>query len=207
MVFSCRILLLSLFFYLFISSHAYAAKATTILLFGDSIVAGYGLPKRDTLSERMQKLLAENKVTVVNGGISGDTTTGGKSRLAWTIEKYKPDIVILALGGNDMLRGISPKLVSNNLEYMLNILKSKNIITILQAVKAAPNMGRSYVNEFDNIYPQLANKYDVILYPFFLSKTYANPKLMLPDGIHPNEKGIELIAEDLVKFIMEKKIL
>jgi acyl-CoA thioesterase-1 len=187
-------------------SHSYAKDTISILLFGDSIVAGYGLSAKESLAYCLQNILDAKglKVKVINGGISGNTTNEGKNRLIKTLDQYKPNLVVLALGGNDMLRGIAPNVVKENLDSMLNILNERKIATIFQEVFAPIHMGIEYANEFNKAYEELAEKYKLPLYPFFLKKIYSNPSLMQSDGIHPSAKGIEIIAEDLAMHLYDE---
>lgn len=187
-------------------SHAQEKTATTILLFGDSITAGYGLAPEDVLSAQLQKSFAEKhyNINVINGGISGDTTSGGLSRLEWTIKKHHPDIVFIALGGNDVLRGISPKITYSNLDAMLALLKTNNIPAILSAVQAPSNLGVEYARNFNQIYPDLAAKYKVPLYPFLLHNIFGNATLMQSDGIHPTALGVKDIAQELAPYLAAK---
>ena len=190
-------------------SHAASKDSTTILLFGDSIVAGYGLANDQTLAVNMKKELDKDgrDVKVINGGVSGDTTSDGLNRLEWTLNQYKPDIVIVALGANDMLRGISPQITKTNLDAMLNILKNKKIKTLLTSVQASVNMGLEYRKAFNDIYPDLAKKYNIKLYPFLLEGLYGHPDLMQSDSIHPNSKGAEEIAKKLILLLIQNKDL
>lgn len=203
-----RILLLSAAIFTQGIYHA-QARETTILLFGDSIIAGYGVAEEESVPARLQAVLLEkNKgVKVVNGGVSGDTTGGGRNRLAWTLDKYHPDLVILALGGNDMLRGISPNITRENVFAMLEQLKRLKITTILTAVKAPNNLGPAYRGQFDNIYTEAAKNYSVPLYPFLLTDTYGKNELMQPDGIHPNARGAGLIAKNLAEYLVRNKYI
>lgn len=141
-------------------------------------------------------------INVINGGVSGDTTTGGRNRIKWSLDNYKPDIVILAIGGNDALRGISPDIVYDNLNVMLHLLKSRDIKIVLSSVSAPANMGELYNNKFNTIYVDLANKYKVNLYPFLLQEIFGNPSFMQADGIHPNAKGVEFIANALTDYLI-----
>lgn len=190
-------------FYSVQTSNVYAKDSTKILIFGDSIVAGYGLPQGQDFPTVLEKLLIEKKhnVKVVNAGISGDTTTGGRNRLDWTLEQNKPDVVIVALGGNDMLRGLDPKVTKENVEDILKKLKEAKIKTVLSGVNAPLNFGFAYSNEFNKIYPDLADKYDVPIYPFLLKDIYGNAKYMQADGIHPNAAGAIDIASKLADYI------
>jgi acyl-CoA thioesterase-1 len=179
---------------LLISQPAYADKKVIVVL-GDSLVAGYGLAPGEAFPEQLDKLLKTkgHDVDVVNAGVSGDTTADGLARLDWSLGD-KTDAVILELGANDALRGISPKVTAENLEKIVAKLRQRNIEILLAGMKAPPNMGNEYVNEFDAIYPNLAKKYDLIFYPFFLQGVVANPQLNQADGMHPTAQGIVKIT-------------
>lgn len=190
-------------------SHVKAKTATSILLFGDSIIAGYGLSEEDSLSFQVENLLREDgyNVEVINGGVSGDTTSSGRSRLEWTLKKHHPDIVLLALGGNDVLRGFSPDITKQNLDAMLSILKANNVRVIFSRVHAPLNLGLEYKQKFDSLYSDLADKYDLKLYPFLLENTFGNKALMQNDQIHPSADGVKVIAKDLsehLKVLLKK---
>jgi acyl-CoA thioesterase-1 len=174
-----------------------------LLIFGDSITAGYGLANGEDFPAILEQKLKEegHKVKVINAGISGDTTTGGRNRLDWTLEQNKPDIVVLALGGNDMLRGVSPSVTRDNVDVMLKTLQDKKIKTLLTEVSAPLNFGIAYGKDFNKIYPELAKKYKVETYPFLLKEVYGKSKYMQADGIHPNAEGAKKIAEDLAEFL------
>lgn len=186
-----------------ILSPVHASATSRILIFGDSLVAGYGLLPKEALPVRVEALLKEDgyNVTVFNGGVSGDTTSGGRSRLGWTLDKSKPELVVLALGGNDLLRAIPPSTTKANLEAMLKVLQQQKLPVVLVAVSAPLNLGSRFAGQFNTIYPDLAKQYRAKLYPFFLEKVYGKRDLMLGDGVHPNAKGVEVIAGDLAEFI------
>ena len=186
-----------------------SALAASILLFGDSIVAGYGLPAETAMSVQLQRILAEKgtDVTVINGGVSGDTTTGGRNRLEWMLNKYKPDAMILALGGNDLLQGVDPTVTRENIHAMLKTARENRIPTALVAVRAPLNYGLDYAKKFDAIFPELARQYSIPLHPFFLESVYGKPAFMQADGIHPNAKGAELISQELALFLMKEGLL
>jgi len=189
------------------STGAAADEGKTIIGFGDSLMAGYGLNQPDSFTVQLQaKLKAEGlDVHVINAGVSGDTTTGGKSRLAWTIDGQpkKPDLVILELGANDALRGISPSLTRKNLDWMLAQLKQRGIPVLLAGMMAPPNMGSDYGSEFNAIYPDLAKKYGVAFYPFFLDGVAADPSLNQGDGMHPNPKGVKIIVGKIAPYVVK----
>ena len=171
---------------------AVRAEPYQIVGFGDSLMAGYGLPPGEGFTEKLQAALnAEgHDVIVANAGVSGDTSSGGLSRLDWSV----PDgtgLVLLELGANDMLRGIDPALTRANLDSMLTRLADRKIPVLLIGMRAAPNLGPDYQKAFDAIFPGLAAKFDVPLYPFFLEGVAADPSLLLDDGMHPNAAGID----------------
>lgn len=186
-------------------SHANGETATKILLFGDSIVAGYDLPEDDSLAVQLEQSLKEDNhtVQVINGGVSGDTTSSGRSRLSWLLTKHQPDIVLLALGGNDVLRGFSPDITKENLDAMLGLLKEGDVDIMFSKVQAPQNLGDEYKKQFDAIYTDLAAKYDIKLYPFLLENTFGNKALMQQDQIHPNKEGVAIIAQDIKQHLKD----
>lgn len=183
---------------------ARAADAGTIriLAFGDSLVAGYGLPRGAGLPGQLQKALRAKgwPVTVINAGVSGDTTAGGLARLAWSLAD-KPDIVIVALGANDMLRGVDPADSRANLDEMLQTLKRRGLPVLLAGMYAQRNLGPEYREAFEAIYPQLAEKHDVALMPFLLEDVAMQPALNQADGIHPNAAGVDVIVGNMLPFL------
>ncbi|MER8478264.1 arylesterase [Mesorhizobium sp. M0199] len=182
------------------------AEPFTIVGFGDSLMAGYGLGPGQGFTEKLQAALRAKgyDVTVANAGVSGDTTSGGLSRLDWSV----PDgtqLVILELGANDMLRGVSPAIAEKNLDAMLAKLKQRKIAVLLAGMRAAPNLGADYQNAFDATFPRLAEKYGVPLYPFFLEGIAGQSVLQLEDGLHPNARGVDRIVEGILPSV-EKTI-
>jgi len=179
-------------------SAAEVADARLVVAFGDSLYAGYGVLPQESFPARLQKALVARGVpaTVRNAGVSGDTSSAGLRRLAFTLDglERKPDLVMVNLGGNDMLRGIDPKETRANLTAICEELKRRGIPILLTGMIAAPNMGRDYADRFNSIYPDLAKRYDATLYPFFLDGVVTERALMLPDSIHPNPKGIDAIV-------------
>ena len=141
-------------------------------------------------------------VVIINAGVSGDTSQGGRARLAWALGD-KPDFVIVELGANDALRGINPRHVYDNLDAIMAMLREKDIPIFLAGMMAPRNLGDEYAKEFDAIYPALQKKYDVPLYPFFLQGVLGDPSLTLPDGIHPSAKGVDLIVENIMPQIAD----
>ena len=172
-----------------------------IVLFGDSLISGYGLEKRFHLSTILEKRLNEAgfNVKVINASVSGDTTSGGLNRLNWLLEQKDIDILILCLGANDMLRGIKPSLIKKNLNKILEILQEKNITVLLAGMLSQETLGEDYKNKFDKIYPELAKKFQVSFLPFLLDGVALNAELNLNDGKHPNHKGIKIISKNLEK--------
>lgn len=172
--------------------------------FGDSLMAGYQLPTGTGFTDQLQKALGDAgyDVTIANAGVSGDTTSGGLARIDWSVPATT-DFVILELGGNDALRGISPDITKDNLDQMIVNLQKRDIDVILVGILAPPNMGDDYGKSFNPIYDELAQKHGVPLYPFFLEGVIPNPGLMLDDGIHPNEEGVEVMVKNFMPFITQ----
>ena len=182
------------------------AETFTVVGFGDSLMAGFSLGPGEGFTDKLQAALRAkgHDVTIANAGVSGDTTSGGLARLDWSV----PDgtrLVILELGANDMLRGVSPNITQKNLDEMLAKLKARKIAVLLAGMRAAPNLGADYQTAFDAIYPKLAAKYDVPLYPFFLDGVAGQPGLQLEDGLHPNPKGVDAMVERILPTV-EKAI-
>jgi acyl-CoA thioesterase-1 len=175
-----------------------AAAPLRILAFGDSLTAGYGLAPAEAFPVRLQARLAAAGIAanVINGGVSGDTTAGGLSRLDWSLGDH-PDLVLVELGANDALRGIDPKLTYDNLDKILAKLAQSGAKVMLLGMRAPANWGRDYQQQFDAIYPGLAEKYHVPLYPFFLDGVALDPALNQGDGLHPNARGVEIIVARL----------
>lgn len=186
----------------FISPVNACTEPVRILAFGDSLTAGYGLAKEDSYPVRLEDALNQrgNLVEVTNAGVSGDTTSGGLSRLGWALSP-KPDIVILELGANDGMRGIDPATTKANLDIMIMRMRKQGITVLLTGMLAPPNLGKDYGAEFQAIYPNLAAKYDVALYPFFLDGVAAQPHLNQDDAIHPNADGIGVLVDKLTPVV------
>ncbi|HWB48224.1 MAG TPA: arylesterase [Stellaceae bacterium] len=179
-----------------------SARVPEILAFGDSLTAGLGLPASEAFPARLQARLEGEGVDVkiVNAGVSGDTTTDGLARLDWALAD-KPDFVILALGANDALRGIDPKIVRANLDKMIEKIQAAGAKILLLGMLAPANWGADYARAFDNIYPELAKAHGVALYPFFLDGVALDPKLNQPDGLHPNERGVAVMVERIAPLV------
>jgi acyl-CoA thioesterase I len=170
-----------------------------VLVFGDSIAAGFGLAIEDGLTGQLQRALGEAgyDALVLNGGVSGDTTAGGLARVAWTLTP-QIDVVILVLGGNDALRGLTPKQSEDNLDKLLAALKERQVKILLTGMRAPPNLGPDYAASFEPMYGRLAQRHKIALYPFILEGVAADPDLNQDDGIHPNAKGVAIIVAELV---------
>ncbi|WP_077146855.1 arylesterase [Sphingopyxis sp. KK2] len=184
---------------------AIPADAPLVIAFGDSLYAGYQLGPKEGLAPQLQAALAADGVVarVQNAGVSGDTTQAGRQRLNFVLDnaKVKPALVLLGLGGNDMLRGIHPAQTRANLDAMLAELQKRDIPVVLTGMMASPNMGSDYATAFNPIYPELAAKYDASLYPFILDNVVTNKALMLGDNVHPNAKGVGVIVEGLAPLV------
>ena len=180
-----------------------------IVLYGDSLMAGYGLNNEHQLSVVLQeKLIAKGyKLEVVNGSVSGSTSSGGVNRVEWTLSESNINLVILGLGANDMLRGIQPKETKNNLEKIIKAAQAKNIKVILAGMIAPTSYGFEYKNNFDQIYPDLSKQYNLPLIPFLLEGVALKPKLNLRDGMHPNERGTIIISKTLQEMILKNILL
>lgn len=186
---------------LFVSTPALAGDKL-VVAFGDSLSAGYGLKPAESFPVQLEAALRRGgtQVRVHNAGVSGDTTAQGRARLGFVLRslKAKPDLVILQLGGNDMLRAIDPAQTEANLSAILADLKKRGIPVLLAGMLAAPNMGKAYQTRFDAVYPKLARQYGVKLYPFFLNGVTANRTLLLKDGLHPTGKGVSVVVAGIL---------
>jgi acyl-CoA thioesterase I len=179
-----------------------AAKPIKMVVLGDSLSAGLGLPAPAAFPARLQKALESKgiKVDMINAGVSGDTTSGGRDRLDWSVPEGT-DAVILELGANDALRGTDPKVPRAALSDILTRLKARKIAVLLCGMLAPPNYGDEYAARFNAIYPELAKSFDVPLYPFFLEGVAAEAKLNQPDGIHPTAEGVDLIVKNILPTV------
>lgn len=179
--------------------------APLVVAFGDSLYAGYGLDAGEGFAPELQRQLAADGVgvTVFNAGVSGDTSTAGRARLAFMLDGLpkKPALVIVGLGGNDLLRGIEPAVTRANLDAILSELKRRDIPAMLTGMRAPPNMGPDFVRDFEAIYSELAQKYGAALYPFFFEGIYGNSALFLPDGIHPTAEGIDAVVDQVAPVV------
>ena len=175
-----------------------------VLLFGDSLMSGYGLKEDQTLSIILENDLKEAgyNIKVINGSVSGDTSEDGLDRIEEFTLNSDIDLIVLGLGANDMLRRINPDQTENNLRKIIEIIKTKNIKIILAGMKASPTNGLVYKKEFDDIFPKLADEYDLNLIPFLLKEVALNPKFNQSDGIHPNYEGAKVISETIKESII-----
>lgn len=194
------------FIFMMIFSNPVHAAQKRIVALGDSLTAGYGLQNGEDFASTLGRALIAKgmDVKIDNAGVSGDTTAGGRARLDWAIQgEPKPDLVIVALGANDMLRGVAPATARENLKAILETLKAKDIPVFLIGMKSPLNMGLKYKKDFDAIYKDLADEYDTAYYPFFLEGVAMKQDLNLPDGIHPNTRGIAVIVENIAPLVKE----
>ena len=178
------------------------AAGTRLLMLGDSITAGFGLAPEDGLVAQLRLRLQADRIdaAVLDGGVSGDTAAGGLARLDWMLSD-RPSHAVVALGGNDALRGLDPAETEAALAAILERLTSEGIPVLLAGMKAPRNLGRAYTDAFDGLYPRLAARYEVVFYPFLLDGVAADPLLNQPDGIHPNARGAAEIAIRLKPYV------
>lgn len=175
------------------------AAPVNLVGFGDSLMAGYQLPTSDAFPVRLEKILRDKgiDVSITNAGVSGDTSSGGLARIDWSVPDGT-DGVILELGANDALRGIPPEETEKNLDAMITKLKARGIAVLLVGILAPPNMGEDYAAKFNPIFPKLAEKHGLPLYPFFLDGVMAEAGMQLEDGMHPNAQGVGVMAERML---------
>lgn len=170
------------------------AAPTKLMIYGDSLSAGYGLPLEQSWASLLQQSLPAAKWRIINASVSGETTSGGLARLPQQLQHHQPDILLLELGGNDGLRGLPPKQMQKNLAEMIKLAKAQQIKVILMQIRIPPNYGPRYTQLFDAVYPALAAEHDITLWPFFLDDIATKPELMQADGIHPNAKAQPLLV-------------
>lgn len=185
---------------------AQSQRRLLVVAFGDSLTAGFGLPAAAAFPVVLQAALKARglDVEIANAGVSGDTTSGGLERLDWSVPP-EARAVILELGANDALRGIDPAIAERNLEAIVAKLKQRGVAVFLAGMRAPPNMGPEFRERFDGIYPRLAQRHGLMLYPFFLDGVAGEARLNQADGIHPTAEGVRLIVErmlpDMERFI------
>jgi len=186
-------------------SQAVLARPLVVLAYGDSLTAGYQLPPGQGFAPQLEKALKAKgrDVTVVGAGVSGDTSTQGRARVNWVLSgmKQKPDLVVLELGANDMLRGQPPKTARANLDAMVKAFKAKGARVLVAGMRANPTLGKAYVTEFETMFPAVAKANGVSLYPFFLDGVAAQPGLQLADGMHPNGKGVQVMVKRILPAV------
>lgn len=175
----------------------------SLLILGDSLSAGYGIAEADGWVAEISRRWQTNypNLSVINASISGETTSGGLARLESLLDRHQPTLVFIELGGNDGLRGFNLTTMENNLREMVTILQSRNVQVALSEVEIPPNLGRRYTNQFRDVFPRVANEFDIPLVPFFMREVALNPDYMQNDGIHPN-----LAAQPVIADLMEPKL-
>ncbi|MEJ8476384.1 arylesterase [Roseibium algae] len=196
----------SVYFFLIFpfSLSAYAADGLKLVVLGDSLSAGYQLAPGGSFPSQLQNALTEGgyDVEVVNAGVSGDTSSGGLSRLDWSVG---PDVdaVIVELGANDMLRGISPELTRKNISEIATRLKERGVEMLITGMIAQSNLGEDYSAAFDPIFAEVATENEALFYPFFLEGVALKPELNLADGMHPNAEGVSVIVQNMLPKVEE----
>jgi acyl-CoA thioesterase-1 len=190
-----------------LTAAAPAPERPLVLAFGDSLTAGYGLDSGLGFAPQLQATLRRHGIAaeVIDGGVSGDTSEAGKARLGWTIDGLprKPDLVVLELGANDMLRGLDPALTRANLDAILGELKRRNIKVLIAGMRAAPNLDPAYVARFEAIYPELARRNGAALYPFFMEGVAGQKGMTQPDGMHPTFEGVKRIVTGITPAVKQ----
>ncbi len=181
------------------------AQGPRIVALGDSLLAGYGITPPQAYPARLEAALRAQGVpaTVTNAGVSGDTTADGLARLDFTLGGQTPDLVLILLGSNDMLRGLSPETARSNLDAILTKLDEKHIPVVLLGMMAAPNLGKDYARRFDAIYPDLAKKHHAALVPLFVASINGKEGLQLPDHIHPTPEGVEAMVKATIGTVKD----
>jgi acyl-CoA thioesterase-1 len=177
-------------------------KPIRMVVLGDSLSAGLGLPGSAAFPARLQKALKSNGIDVdmINAGVSGDTSSGGRDRLDWSVPEGT-EVVIVELGANDAMRGIDPKITREALSEILTRLKARKIAVLLCGMLAPPNYGSEFAAHFNSIYPELSKSFAVPLYPFFLEGVAADARLNQPDGLHPTAEGVDVIVKNILPTV------
>jgi acyl-CoA thioesterase-1 len=186
------------------ASAAAADRPVRIVALGDSLTAGFGLAANEAFPAKLERALKAKGIAVEisNAGVSGDTATGGLARLDWSVPEGT-DAVILELGANDMLRGVDPDITRRALAEIVRRLTDRRIAVLLAGMRAAPNLGPDYGRQFDAVYPELAARNQLLLYPFFLDGIVADPKLNQGDGLHPTAAGVDAIVKGILPKVEE----
>jgi len=203
--FACGLAACSVVFMAATAPHPAGAETPIrLVVLGDSLTAGLGLPAKDGFVPRLQAALAADGVAaeIANAGVSGDTAADGLARLDWSVPQGT-DAVIIELGANDMLRGLKPQITRDALDVILQRLTARHVTVLLCGMRAAPNLGAAYGDEFARTFPELAVKYGVALYPFFLDGVAADRKLLQPDGMHPNAAGVGVIVARILPQVKD----
>lgn len=198
--------LLALIVVLVLSIHrgAAAADGVRLAVLGDSLTAGYGLAADEAFPAQLERRLHERgiEMTVVNAGVSGDTSAGGRARIDWVLGDDL-DFAIVELGANDGMRGIDPRDMEANLAAIIESLQQRGVSVMLAGMLAPPNLGRDYADEFNAVFPRLADRYGVAFYPFFLDGVAAEPALNQDDGIHPTAEGVSVIVDRILPHVLD----
>ena len=207
MIISKNKTLQSLFCLFLLSTMSFSVLASNqikIMLYGDSLMAGYGLSQNENLSSALSSMfnVGESKVQIINASVSGNTSSNGLARLDWSLAD-KPDIVILCLGANDMLRGIDPKLTKQNLNKMIEKMLQNGAKVIFAGMRSPDSMGKNYQQKFDLIYKELAEEHDVIFMPFLLEGVALEKDYLQNDYKHPNTLGVDIMASNLYPYILQ----
>jgi len=177
----------------------------TIVAVGDSLTAGLGVSEEKAYPARLSRKLqtAGFSYRVINAGVSGETSSGVRSRIEWVIASLKPDIVILVTGANDGLRGVDPNLLAENLDWICRVLKKNKIQVLLGGMQMLPNLGPDYIREFSTIYPKIAKQHQLVFMPFFLQDVAGDVRLNQPDRIHPTAEGYERIVDNVYPYVLQ----
>ena len=193
----------NLFIFVLIFSNSIIADDKKLLILGDSISAGFGIKESQNWTTLMKGSFSKEgkSLKIINSSISGDTTSGGLSRISRDLNTYKPDFVLVELGGNDALRGYPISRIKQNLLKIVSIISNNQSIAIIMQIKIPPNYGKKYIEAFENIYSEVASETDAKLISFMLENVALKEDLMQPDGIHPNEKAQPVIAEQIKEEI------
>ena len=207
MIISKNKTLQSLFCLFLLSTMSFSVLASNqikIMLYGDSLMAGYGLSQNENLSSVLSSMfnVGESKVQIINASVSGNTSSNGLARLDWSLAD-KPDIVILCLGANDMLRGIDPKLTKQNLNKMIEKMLKNGSKVILAGMRSPDSMGKNYQQKFDPIYKELSEEHDLIFMPFLLEDVAFERDYLQNDYKHPNTLGVSIMASNLYPYILQ----
>lgn len=175
-----------------------------IVAMGDSLTAGLGVPEAQAYPARLERKLRADgyPFQVINAGVSGETSSGARTRTEWMLT-LKPDIVILETGANDGLRGVDPGVMQENIDAIVKTLQAQNVVVVLAGMQMVRNLGETYTQAFAQVYPHIAQEYDLILMPFFLKDVGSKPTLNQDDGIHPTTAGYEIIVENLYPYVMQ----